>query len=205
VPATPRLSSTAVRPLPALADDAAHADLGPLDWLDAAVDGARVVAIGESAHFNAESYRLRHLVLRHLVERHGFTAYAMESGFVEGRRVDAWLDSPAGDADLGAVLARGTTSLMGMFTEQRRLLEWMREAGARGTRVRFYGVDTPGSNVSLLRPSTWSTRTWPRTTRSCGSSRTCVTWPRRRRRRRCSRRGRRWRPTQTSRPTARTR
>ena len=39
---------------------------------------------------------------------------------------------------------------MGMFTEQRRLLQWMREARARGTRVRFYGVDTPGSNVSLL-------------------------------------------------------
>jgi erythromycin esterase len=153
VSGTPRLSSAAVRPLPALADDPARADLGPLDWLDAAIDGARVVAIGESAHFNAESYRLRHLVLRHLVERHGFTAYAMESGFVEGGAVDAWLGRPAGtagDADLGAVLARGTTSLMGMFTEQRRLLQWMREAGARGTRVRFYGVDTPGSNVSLL-------------------------------------------------------
>ena len=60
------------------------------------IDGARVVAVGESAHFNAESYRLRHLVLRHLVERHGFTAYAMESGFVEGRRVDAWLDGRPG-------------------------------------------------------------------------------------------------------------
>ena len=112
-----------------------------------------MVAIGESAHFNAESYRLRHLVLRYLVERHGFTAYAMESGFVEGCEVDAWLARSVQSgavADIGTVLAHGMTSLMGMFTEQRRLLEWLGSTTAGGSRVRFYGVDTPGSNVSLL-------------------------------------------------------
>jgi erythromycin esterase len=30
-------------------------------------------------------------LLRFLVERHGFSAYAMESGFVEGRQVDKWV------------------------------------------------------------------------------------------------------------------
>lgn len=148
-----QLSAAAVRPLPDLTDDPATVDIGPLHWLDAVVDGARVVAIGESAHFNAESYRLRHLVLRYLVERHGFTAYAMESGFVEGGQVDAWLARPGdrtAESEIGAVLARGMTSLMGMWIEQRQLLEWLRSTTASGSRVRYYGVDTPGSNVSLL-------------------------------------------------------
>ena len=152
---TPRLSAAAVRLVPDLdlAGDPAAVDIQALGWLDGVVEGARVVAIGESAHFNAESYRLRHLVLRYLVEHHGFTAYAMESGFVEGWQVDAWLarcvQSPA-VADIGTVLAHGMTSLMGMFTEQRQLLEWLGLSAAGGSRVRFYGVDTPGSNVSLL-------------------------------------------------------
>lgn len=145
-----RLSAAVVRPLPALDGVPADADLNALHWLDAVVEDSRVVAIGESAHFNAESYRLRHLVLRYLVERHGFTAYAMESGFVEGRQVDAWLGQPASDAEIGPVLAQGTTSLMGMCTEHRQLLEWLRTTEAGGARPRFYGVDTPGSNVSLL-------------------------------------------------------
>jgi erythromycin esterase len=148
-----RLSAAAVQPLPGLVGDPASVDLAPLRWLDALVDGARVVAVGESAHFNAESYRFRHLLLRYLVERHGFTAYAMESGFAEAHMVDAWLDSPAGSAaaaDIGTVLARGTTSLMGMCVEHRQLLEWLRTADVGGVRPRFYGVDTPGSNVSLL-------------------------------------------------------
>ena len=152
---TPRLSAAAVRPLPDLdlTGDPAAVDIEALRWLDGVVEGARVVAIGESAHFNAESYRLRHLVLRYLVERHGFTAYAMESGFVESRAVDAWLarsGQSAAAADIGAVLAHGLTSLMGMFTEQRQLLEWLGSTAAGDSRVRFYGVDTPGSNVSLL-------------------------------------------------------
>lgn len=154
MPESPRLSAAAVRPLPDLVGDPATVDIEPLRWLDAVVEGARVVAIGESAHFNAESYRLRHLVLRYLVEHHGFTAYAMESGFVEGCQVDAWLARPTGpsaNTEIGTILAQGMTSLMGMCTEQRQLLEWLRStAGRGGPRVHFYGVDTPGSNVSLL-------------------------------------------------------
>ena len=48
-----------------------------------------VVAIGESTQYNREFFQLRHGLLRYLVERHGFSACAMESGFVEGWLVDA--------------------------------------------------------------------------------------------------------------------
>jgi erythromycin esterase len=110
---------------------------------------ARVVAIGESAHYNGESYRLRHRLCRYLVERHGFGAYAMESGFVEGWSVDEWVRG--GQTALGEVMANGITSLMGLWTEQRVHLEWLREHNRAAARpVRFYGIDLPGSQVSLL-------------------------------------------------------
>jgi erythromycin esterase len=94
------LSAAAVHPL--LLEPA-----GPLDdlaWLDRTIGDARVVAIGESSHYNHEFLALRHRLVRHLVQRHGFTTYAMESGFPEGRRVDSWVRD--GDPDeLAAVLA----------------------------------------------------------------------------------------------------
>jgi erythromycin esterase len=117
--------------------------LDDLDWLDEAVGDARVVAIGESAHYNREFFQLRHRLLRYLTERHGFGAYAMESGFVEGRLIDTWVRGEGGD--LGLVMANGLTSLMGVWSEHRALLEWMRHHD-----VGFYGIDMPGSMVSLL-------------------------------------------------------
>ncbi|NUR69683.1 MAG: erythromycin esterase family protein [Hamadaea sp.] len=123
--------------------------LDDLGWLDDVIGSARVVAIGESAHYNAESYELRHRVLRHLVEHHGFTAYAMESGFPEGWRVDDWVRG--GPGEVGEVLATGTTSLMGLWQPMRAQLEWMRAHNATAQRpVGFYGIDLGGSNASLV-------------------------------------------------------
>ncbi|MEV4116117.1 erythromycin esterase family protein [Nonomuraea sp. NPDC049695] len=145
-----RLSGEAVIPLSTL-DPA-----GPLDdlaWLDEAIGDARVVAIGESAHYNGEFYRLRHRVLRYLAERHGFGAYAMESGFVEGWQVDDWVrDGEAGDQEqVSRLLANGMTSLMGLWTPMRAHLEWMRQHNLTASRpVGFYGIDLSGSNASLL-------------------------------------------------------
>jgi erythromycin esterase len=118
--------------------------LDELERLDDALGGARVVAIGESSHYNREQYLLRSRLLQHLAERHGFRVYAMESGFVEGWGVADWL---RGDDSrtLGDVLANGVTGLMGLWTEMRAHLEWMREH-----RIGFYGTDLPGSNASTL-------------------------------------------------------
>ncbi len=149
-----RLSREAVRPLRTL-DPAAPLD--DLDWLDPAIGAARVVAIGESAHYNREFLQLRHRLLRYLVERHGFTAHAMETGFVEGWLVDDWVrartdDGSGDDGDrLGHIMANGLTSLMGLWTPIRTELEWMRRhnRGAADA-VGFYGIDLSGSNASLL-------------------------------------------------------
>jgi erythromycin esterase len=81
------------------------APLDDLGWLDALADGARVVAIGESAHYNRESYLLRHRLLRYLAERHGFRTYAMESGHPEAHLVVSWLSGDS--ADRAEAQARG--------------------------------------------------------------------------------------------------
>ncbi|WP_237047618.1 erythromycin esterase family protein [Lentzea guizhouensis] len=111
--------------------------LDDLSWLDEAIGDARVVALGESAHYNRETYLLRHRVFQHLVERHGFTAYAMETGFTEARTVLT--------DDVSHALANGLTSFTGIWTEMRAHLEWQRTTDAR-----FYGIDLGGANASLV-------------------------------------------------------
>ncbi|HEX4220879.1 MAG TPA: erythromycin esterase family protein [Pseudonocardiaceae bacterium] len=126
---------------------------GPLDdlaWLDHAIGDARVVAIGESSHYNHEFLALRHRLLRYLVERHGFSGYAMESGFPEGRQADGWVRDGRPD-QLGSVLASGLTSLMGPWTEIRDLMSWLWQHNQNSTgKVGFYGIDLPGSAVSAM-------------------------------------------------------
>jgi erythromycin esterase len=144
--AAARLTNAAVMPLRTLDPTEPLDDLG---WLDEGIGDARVVAIGESAHYNRESYQLRHRLLRHLVERHGFNAYAIESGFIEGWQVDKWVRG--GEDELGQVMANGMTSLMGLWTQMRDHLKWMRQHnGTAAQTVGFYGIDLGGSNASLL-------------------------------------------------------
>lgn len=141
-----KLSWDAVHPLRLTPD-------GPLDdltWLDRVIGDARVVAVGESSHYNHEFFVLRHRLLRYLVERHGFTAYAMESGFPEGLRADTWVRQGSPD-QLDSILATGLTSLMGPWTEVRELMSWLwRHNRTTARQVGFYGVDLPGSAVSAL-------------------------------------------------------
>jgi erythromycin esterase len=125
------------------------APLTDLEWLDEAIGDARVVAIGESTHGNREFYQLRHRLLRYLAQHHGFSAYALESGFVEGWRVNDWVHGR--HDELSQVLAHGITFLMGLFVQMRSHLEWMRAHNRSAAHpVSFYGIDIPGSGVSLL-------------------------------------------------------
>ena len=61
--------------------EAGFDDLEPLAGL---FREARVVAVGESAHYVREFYLWRQRLLRFLAERCVFTVFAMESGFSEG-------------------------------------------------------------------------------------------------------------------------
>jgi erythromycin esterase len=119
----------------------------PLDDLEPFAEmfaQARVVAIGESAHWVSEYTRLRHRLTRFLVSRCGFRVFALESGFSEGLAVDAWIDG--GPGDLRTLAEQNLTYRMDRSAEMRSHLAWMREAG-----VRYAGLDLPGSAASPCR------------------------------------------------------
>ncbi|MFF5258784.1 erythromycin esterase family protein [Actinomadura viridis] len=125
--------------LTGLAPDAPLDDLEPLR--DIAGD-ARVVALGEGAHFVQEFTRARQRLLRFLAERCGFTVLAFEYGFSEAVGLDRWIRDEGGD------LARlGGTPFAGLTTEMAHWLHRHNRAG--GHPVRFAGIDIPAAGGDL--------------------------------------------------------
>lgn len=119
------------------------------------VGDAHVVAIGENNHGVREFGALREQLVRFLVRELGFGVVALESGFTEGVLVDTWirgrggdLDSAVPDDDLDDVARDGFTFRAGDADEMRALLRDLREHHDAGGRVRFTGLDVPGSGGS---------------------------------------------------------
>jgi erythromycin esterase len=126
--------------------------LAPLDDLEplrAVIGNARVVAIGESAHYVREFYLLRHRLSRFLVERCGFTVYALEAPFPEAQAIDAWVQGGPG---VGAeVAAAGVAFDQGRARELHDYLAWMRAHNRTAARpLRFAGTGLPASGGSPL-------------------------------------------------------
>lgn len=122
-------------------------DTSDLDALREVVGDARVVCLGESAHYVSEFYQLKDRLMRFLVADLGFSAFVMESGFAEGLAVDEWVQG--GSGELEDVAAAGITYRFGQCPEMHAQLRWMRDQNAGGPRmVRFYGMDVPGSSTS---------------------------------------------------------
>jgi erythromycin esterase len=127
-----------------------RAPLDDLEPLRELIGAARVVAVGESAHYVREYHHLRHRLARFLVERMGFTSLAMESGFTEGLVVDRWIHG--GEGDPAEVAEHGLTYRFGRCAEMRGLLEWMRTVNGAGGGLAYTGLDLPGDLASLLPP-----------------------------------------------------
>lgn len=125
------------------------ADLEDLRPLDDLVGDARVLAIGEGAHFVEEFAQVRARVLRYLVERHGFSVLLAEYGFESGYTADAWLQGdgePDDLIDIGGALATGINAM---------LLRWLRDYNATAPQaVGFGGIDLPidASPLPVLDP-----------------------------------------------------
>jgi erythromycin esterase len=126
-----------------------QAPLDDLEPLRALIGDARVVAIGESAHYVREFYLLRHRLLRFLAERCGFTVYALEAPFTEAHVIDAWVQGGAGT--VAEVAVAGVAIDIGRCHEMHDLLTWMRAHNRNATTpLRFAGTDVPGSGGSPL-------------------------------------------------------
>ncbi len=124
--------------------DAPLDDLEPLRDI---VGAARVVAVGEGAHFVGEFTHVRQRVLRFLAERCGFTVLAFEFGLSEAGVLDHWLQGHGDDADLATV---DWTTNAGVNPE---LVHWLRRHNRTSAHpLRFVGVDTPTAG-GQLRPA----------------------------------------------------
>lgn len=120
------------------------AELDELEPLDELVGDARVVAVGEGAHFVEEFAHARARILRYLVERCGFSVLLAEYGFASGFPTDAWLHGdgvPDDLVDIGGALATGVNGT---------LLRWVRDYNTTALQtIGFGGIDLPVS-ASLL-------------------------------------------------------
>jgi erythromycin esterase len=105
-----------------------------------------VVAIGENSHYIREFALLRSRLLRLLVTELGFEVIAFESGFPEGQLVDEWVRGGPGEVE--EVAREGFTFRFGDAPEMHDMLRWVRAHNAAGGRVRFAGLDVPGSGGS---------------------------------------------------------
>jgi erythromycin esterase len=136
-------------PLATLESDADFSDLLPLK---SAVGTARVVALGEATHGAHEPLAFRNRLIRFLVEQMGFTAVALESGFLESGPVDAFVGGGPGDAQ--SVIVAQAAQQQAPYVENVELIQWMRDfnvaaAAAGRRRIRFYGLDlTTGGRVN---------------------------------------------------------
>jgi erythromycin esterase len=134
--------------LTGLDPDAPFDDLEPLREV---IGSARVVAIGENAHFISEFARLRDRLLRFLVERCEFTVLSYESGFSEGFTLDEWLQALRPDGELPTLAEECIPSGLARPAEVRDMLRWLRARNRSSTPiVRFAGIDVPTAAGSLL-------------------------------------------------------
>lgn len=122
--------------------------LTDLSGLAELVGDAHVVAIGENNHHIREFTQLRERILRVLVTELGFGVLAFESGLAEGGLVDDWIRGGPGDVE--TVAQDGFTFRFGESVEMHQMLGWMRTHNAAGGRLRFFGLDVPGSGGSGL-------------------------------------------------------
>lgn len=132
-------------PLP---DAVRRLPLDDLSHLAEMIGDAHVVAIGENNHHISEFTLLRGRILRFLVTELNFGVLAFESGFAEGNLVDDWIRGSSGDVE--TVARDGFTFRFGDSTEMHQMLNWLRVHNAAGGRVRFAGLDVPGSGGSGL-------------------------------------------------------
>ncbi len=132
--------SKPIRSVEAVPDD----DFTDLAVFDPLARRARVIGFGESDHGVHDHPQLRNRLFKYLVERHGFRVLMVESGILESRLVDRFIQGdPA--ITLEAALSKGITHGMGPWEETRDILLWMRERNEShpSRKLRFVGPDLP--------------------------------------------------------------
>ncbi|MEV7807051.1 erythromycin esterase family protein [Microbispora sp. NPDC088329] len=141
------LKSRAI-PLSGLRPGTGISDLAPLR---VALDGVRVVGLGEATHGSREFFLIRHRLLEFLVEELGFTTIAVEASASASPAVDDYVRGGSGDP-VKALAGLGFWTLY--TTEMLTIVQWLRDHNRTSSRkVRLVGIDPqyPVASLAALR------------------------------------------------------
>jgi erythromycin esterase len=123
-------------------------DLAPLTKT---IGDARIVALGEASHGDAEAFKMKHRLLEFLVEKMGFTVFAIEANWPESQVADRYIKGGDGDA---ATALRAMYFWTWQTEEVRDMVEWMRAYNLRpGDHpiLTFTSFDMQSADVALKR------------------------------------------------------
>ena len=115
-------------------------EFNEFEILNPVVEGARIVGIGEGAHFVAEFSLARASLIRYFVERHDFNAIGLECGAIQASRLSEWLNSTAGAHELERFSDTLTFSVYGSVLIW--LKSYLRESGRK---LQLVGIDLPNT------------------------------------------------------------
>ncbi len=105
----------------------------------AMIGDARVVALGEATHGTHEFLEMKHRILECLVTEKGFTIFAMEAGWSEAYRINAYVQAWSEGLNPAETLPTFMSS-----GELRGMIEWMRQYNLEervAQKVSFRGFD----------------------------------------------------------------
>jgi len=109
------------------------------------IGDARIIGVTEGTHGMNEPLDFRNSLIKYLVKENHIKVIAFESGLIESRQVNAYINGES--LDLDSVLNNCITCTFGQFEQNRELLLWLREINESRTpenKVQFYGFDMSG-------------------------------------------------------------
>jgi erythromycin esterase-like protein len=128
--------------------------LDGLEPLIEAIDGARLVLIGEATHGSREFYRTRAELTKALIARKNFNFVAVEADWPDAYRLNRWVRGASSDPDAETALGdfKRFPRWMWRNYEVVEFLQWLRahNASLSGSRaVGFYGLDLYSLHASI--------------------------------------------------------
>lgn len=129
-----------------LPEDLANVPESALLQLDDWLKEAEIIGLSEGEHGMNESMDFRNTYIKHLVHTRQIQVIAFETGLLESRSVNAFIQGA--DLNIDSVLTHSFSYTFGKFEQNRDLLMWLREINEGRKpkdRVQFYGFDMAGN------------------------------------------------------------
>lgn len=114
--------------------------------IDKWLKNAEIIGVSEGEHGMNEGIDFRNSYIKHLVGTNRIQVIAIESGLLESRLINDYINGA--DLNIDLVLTNGISYTFGQFEQNRELLNWLRttnETRDRDNRIHFYGFDMSGS------------------------------------------------------------